>query len=194
MRRDAAAGGAPGPLTGPGNGHYRWIVKTPLIPCLALVLALAGPCPAEEKKDPAPAAAAPKEFVVRPIGQVREENGKKLIEIDKKYQDGLLGLEGFSHIHVIWWFDQNDTPEKRAVLQVHPRGNRDNPLTGVFATRSPFRPNLIALTLCKVVAVRGNVVEIDAIDAFPGTPVLDIKPFTPARDSAQDAKGPAWAK
>ncbi len=69
------------------------------------------------------------------------------ITLDKKYQEGLLGLEHWSHIQVIWWFDKNDTPEKRAILQVHPRGDQKNPLTGVFATRSPFRPNLIALTL-----------------------------------------------
>jgi tRNA-Thr(GGU) m(6)t(6)A37 methyltransferase TsaA len=170
-------------------------MKTPLIWCLTLVLAAPGRGLAAETKpaDQAPPAAV-KEFVVRPIGQVRKDGERTLIEIDKQHQPGLLGLEKFSHIHVFWWFDQNDTPAKRAVLQVHPRGNRDNPLTGVFATRSPFRPNLIALTLCKVVAVRDHVVEVDTIDAFPGTPVLDIKPFTPAHDTAKDATGPAWAK
>ena len=80
------------------------------------------------------------------------------------------------------------------VLQVHPKGNPQNPLTGVFATRSPRRPNLIALTLCKVLAVKDNVVEIDKTDAFDGTPVLDIKPFLPGYDSVEDAKVPGWAK
>jgi tRNA (Thr-GGU) A37 N-methylase len=61
-------------------------------------------------------------------------------------------------------------------LQVHPRGNPDNPLRGVFATRSPFRPNLIALSQVKLLAVRDNLIEIDAIDAFADTPVLDLKP------------------
>lgn len=134
------------------------------------------------------------EFKVRPIGQVKKADDRTLIVLDKQYQPGLLGLEGFSHIMVFWWFDKNDTPEGRSVLQVHPRGNPQNPLTGVFATRSPRRPNLIALTLCKVVAVKENVVEIDKTDAFDGTPVLDIKPFLVGYDSAKDAKVPDWAK
>jgi tRNA-Thr(GGU) m(6)t(6)A37 methyltransferase TsaA len=117
-----------------------------------------------------------------------------LIVLEKKYGPGLLGLEGFSHIHVIWWFDKNDTPEKRAVLQVHPRGDQENPLTGVFATRAPVRPNLIALSLCKIISVKNNVVEVEKIDAFKGTPVLDIKPYAPGQDSATGVKVPEWAK
>ncbi|MGQ9918266.1 MAG: TrmO family methyltransferase domain-containing protein [Bryobacteraceae bacterium] len=75
-------------------------------------------------------------------------------------------------------------------MQVHPRGNRTNPLPGVFATRSPRRPNLIALTLCKIVSVKANVVEVEMIDAFAGTPVLDMKPFIPGYDSATDSQWP----
>jgi len=73
-------------------------------------------------------------------------------------------MEAFSHVYVFWWFDKNDTPEKRAILQVHPRGNPQNPLTVVFATRSPSRPNLIALTLCKIVSVKENVLEVEKTD------------------------------
>jgi tRNA-Thr(GGU) m(6)t(6)A37 methyltransferase TsaA len=134
----------------------------------------------------------PTEFRLQPIGHVKKTDDRTLIVLDEKYQPGLLGLEGFSHIYMFWWFDRNDTPEKRAVLQVHPMGKRDNPLTGVFATRSPVRPNLIALTLCKLVAVKGNVIEIGKTDAFDGTPVLDIKPFIPGYDSTPDAKIPDW--
>ena len=114
-------------------------------------------------------------YEVQPIGWVRKTDDHTTIVVDKKYQEALLGVEKLSEIWVIWWFDRNDTPEKRSILQVHPRGNKDNPLRGVFATHSPVRPNLIAMTRCKVVAVRGNVIEIEGIDAFPGTPVLDIK-------------------
>jgi len=134
------------------------------------------------------------EFKVHPIGHVKKADDRMLIVLDKQYQPGLLGLDGFSHVLVFWWFDKNDTPEGRSVLQVHPKGNPQNPLTGVFATRSPRRPNLIALTLCKVLAVKDNVVEIDKTDAFDGTPVLDIKPFLPGYDSVEDAKVPGWAK
>jgi tRNA-Thr(GGU) m(6)t(6)A37 methyltransferase TsaA len=138
--------------------------------------------------------ATPTEFKVRPIGHIQKMGERIVITLDKRYQEGLRGLEHWSHIQVIWWFDKNDTPEKRAILQVHPRGDQKNPLTGVFATRSPFRPNLIALSLCKVVSVKDNVVEVEKIDAFEGTPVLDIKPYAPGQDSAQDVRVPDWAK
>jgi tRNA-Thr(GGU) m(6)t(6)A37 methyltransferase TsaA len=137
---------------------------------------------------------AEKSFTIHPIGSVQKSDGRTLIILEKKYEKGLLGLDGFSHAYVSWWFDRNDTPENRSVLQVHPRGNPQNPLTGVFATRSPRRPNLIALSLCKIVSVKENVVEVEKIDAFEGTPVLDIKPFLPGYDSATDAKVPEWAK
>lgn len=115
------------------------------------------------------------EFKVHPVGYVRKMDGKTAIVLEKKYQPALLGVDKLDAIWVIWWFDRNDTPEKRSILQVHPRANPANPLTGVFATRAPVRPNLIALTRCKVVSVRDNVIEIESIDAFAGTPVLDIK-------------------
>jgi tRNA-Thr(GGU) m(6)t(6)A37 methyltransferase TsaA len=116
-----------------------------------------------------------------------------MIVLDKRCQPGLLGLDGFSHVFVFWWFDKNDSPGKRSILQVHPRGNPQNPLTGVFACRAPVRPNLIALSLCKILSVKQNVVEVDKIDAFEKSPVLDLKPFTPGNDSASDVRVPAWA-
>ena len=67
-------------------------------------------------------------------------------------------------------------------------------MTGVYDCRVTVPPNLIALTLCKVLAVKDNVVEIDKTDAFDGTPVLDIKSFLPGYDTADDAKVPGWAK
>lgn len=117
----------------------------------------------------------PPEFKVHPIGYVRVEGDRTMIVLDKTYEPGLLRMDRLSEIWVLWWFDRNDTPEKRSILQVHPQGNPDNPLTGVFATHSPVRPNLIAMTRCKIVCVKGNVIEIEGIDAFPDTPVLDIK-------------------
>jgi len=116
-----------------------------------------------------------KEFKVYPIGYVRKAEGRTLIVLDKKYQPALLGVDKLSHIQVFWWFDRNDTPEKRSILQVHPGGNSGNPIRGVFATHSPVRPNLIAITKCKVISVKENVIEIEGIDAFADTPVLDIK-------------------
>ena len=134
-----------------------------------------------------------KSLSVHPIGQVQKTDGRTLIVLDKKYQPGLLGLDGFSHLHVIWWFDKNDTPQKRAILQVRPQGNKGNPLTGVFACRAPVRPNLIALSLCKIVSVKDNVLEIEQIDADEGTPILDLKPYTPGPDSTREVRVPDWA-
>ena len=117
----------------------------------------------------------PQEFRLYPIGHVRKTADKTTIVLDKKYEPGLLRMEKLSEIWVLWWLDRNDSPEKRAILQVHPQGNPDNPLTGVFATHSPVRPNLIAMTRCKIISVKENVIEIESIDAFPDTPILDIK-------------------
>lgn len=118
----------------------------------------------------------PPVYSVHPVGWVRKADGKTTLVIDERYQPALMGVENLSAIWVLYWFDRNDTPEKRAILQVHPRANPENPLRGVFATRAPVRPNLIALSRCEVLSVEGNVIEIDGIDAWPDTPVLDIKP------------------
>ncbi|KAA6183699.1 tRNA (N6-threonylcarbamoyladenosine(37)-N6)-methyltransferase TrmO [Thiohalocapsa marina] len=115
-------------------------------------------------------------YAIRPIGWIRKDDDRTLIEVDERYQPALLGVEALDAIWVLYWFDRNDTPQQRAILQVHPRGNPENPLRGVFATRAPVRPNLIAMSRCRVLSVDGNRIEIDAIDAFPDTPVLDIKP------------------
>jgi len=163
------------------------LVQTIIAVCAAaLQAAVSAEPPATQK--------AERTFILRPIGEVRTEGDRTMIVLDKRYQPGLLGLDGFSHIHVLWWFDRNDTPHQRAILQVHPRGDSSNPLTGVFATRAPVRPNLIAMSLCRIIAIRENVIEIDKIDAFDGTPVLDIKPYAPGLDTATAPKVPAWAK
>ena len=117
----------------------------------------------------------PAGYDVYPIGYVRKTKDRTRIVLKEEYEPGLLRMEQQSYIWVLWWFDRNDTPEKRSILQVHPRGNPDNPLTGVFATHSPVRPNLIAMTRCRIISVKDNVIEIESIDAFADTPVLDIK-------------------
>ena len=115
-------------------------------------------------------------YEVTPIGWVRKTDGRTLIEVNKQYQPALLGVDQLDSIWVLYWFDRNDTPEQRSILQVHPRANPENPLRGVFATRAPVRPNLIALSRCRIISVQENIIEIDSIDAFPDSPVLDIKP------------------
>lgn len=116
------------------------------------------------------------DYKISPVGWVRKTDDRTIIEVNKEYQAALLGVNELDSIWVLYWFDRNDTPEQRAILQVHPRRNPENPLRGVFATRAPVRPNLIALSRCRVISVQDNIIEIDNIDAFPDTPVLDIKP------------------
>lgn len=117
----------------------------------------------------------PQTYTLYPIGKVVKESERTFIVLDKKYEPGLMGLDKFSHVTVVYWFDRNDTPRKRSILQVHPQGNKTNPLRGVFATHSPVRPNLIAISRCKIISVEGNIIEVDGIDAFDDSPVIDLK-------------------
>jgi len=151
----------------------RWIlVFLPVIMMLVTVWGVSLRLHADEKGERMEQG---KVFEVYPIGYVQKCEGRTTIVIDKQYEAGLHRLDKLSDIWVLWWFDKNDTVEKRAILKVHPQGNPEKPLTGVFATHSPVRPNLIAMTRCKVLSVKDNVIEIESIDAFSGTPVLDIK-------------------
>ncbi len=131
-------------------------------------------------------------FQINPVGIVRKTNTSVSIEIFNEYTDALLGLDGFSHIVVLFWFDQNDTADKRRVLQVHPRKDPHNPLTGVFATHSPQRPNLIGLTVCKIISIHGDIIEIEDIDALDGSPVIDIKCYIPGSVRNNDVQLPDW--
>lgn len=128
-----------------------------------------------------------------PVGVIRTKGRETRIEIHPPFVDALLGLENFSHLMVFWWFHQNDTPENRATLRVHPRKDPANPLTGVFATHAPMRPNLVALSFCRNLSIEQNRIVIDDIDAFDGTPVIDIKPYIPVEDLATEGvRVPSW--
>jgi len=166
-------------------------VKKLMLPMLVIGLAW-GILDAVEIRARSASRPCEKVFKMKPIGIVHNRDSSAWIEIGREYEDGLKGLDEFSHVWVIWWLDQNDIPSKREILQVHPRGNSRNPLTGVFATRSPVRPNLVAMTLCKIESVKGNKIRIDRIDAFDQTPVVDIKPYIPRLDHEEEVKFPAW--
>lgn len=127
------------------------------------------------------------------LGQVKRREGKTLLVLKDKYAPGLVSLGDFSHVMVFYWFHKNDTPEKRSFLQGYRRGKKD-PLTGVFATRSAARPNLIAITTCRIISVRDNIIEIDGIDAFDDSPILDLKPYIPRNDSFPQAQIPVWVR
>ena len=133
-------------------------------------------------------------FQIQAIGRVTKEQDAVWIELEARYEPGLLGLEGFSHIEVLYWFHRNDTPQMRGTLQIHPMKDPANPLTGVFATHSPRRPNLIALTVCEVLAVEGTRIRIADIDAEDGSPVIDIKCFIPRSAEDLEVRVPRWVK
>lgn len=97
------------------------------------------------------------------------------IELDDAVITALDGLTVGDDIIVITWFHQS----KRDVLQVYPRGDIENPLTGVFATRSPDRPNPIGLHRVTLIQIQNNKIQVGPLEAIHGTPVIDIKPVLP---------------
>jgi tRNA-Thr(GGU) m(6)t(6)A37 methyltransferase TsaA len=130
--------------------------------------------------------------LLNPIGWVRHRHGRTVVEVEELYLPALLGLEQYSHIWVIYWFHEHDNPRDRAVLRVHPCRNPGNPLTGVFAARAPVRPNLIGLSVARLLEVAGNRLCLENLDARDGTPVLDIKPYLPGSDAIPEARAPQF--
>jgi len=140
-----------------------------------------------------------KEVRLKPIGYVQRADkqedvkDKSLVSkivVDRKLTKALDGVEGFSHVFVVFWMHQVPNEETK-ILKVHPRGRRDLPLLGVFATRTAFRPNPIGLTLVELLKRERNVLTVRGLDAYDGTLVLDLKPFN-QDDVTVDAKVPEW--
>jgi len=108
------------------------------------------------------------------------------IVIDGSLTEALDGLEKFSHIIVLYWMHQIVTNE--IPLKVHPRGRQEFPLTGLFATRTPNRPNRIGKATVSLLGRQGNILRVKGLDALDGSPVIDIKPYIPGYDSPVDSK------
>jgi tRNA (adenine37-N6)-methyltransferase len=161
-----------------------------------VVLLCAAPLQAENpgQKPQDPGRTTIKSICLDPVGVVKKRDQRAWLEIKPEYAPALKGLEGFSHLWVFYWFHENDTPEQRRTLMVHPRRDPANPLTGVFACRSPERPNLIGFTACRIIKVEGNVVEVADLDARDQTPILDLKPYIPSGDAIPEARTPEWLK
>ncbi|MCL2150392.1 MAG: tRNA (N6-threonylcarbamoyladenosine(37)-N6)-methyltransferase TrmO [Dehalococcoidia bacterium] len=104
---------------------------------------------------------------------------------------GLAGLERYSHIIVIYWAHQATDPLDMA-LRVHYRGNPKLPIVGVFASRSPYRPNPLGQKVAELLEITSDVLRVRGLDALDGTPVLDIKPFIPDYDAPEGATAPRW--
>ena len=108
--------------------------------------------------------------------EVKDKTRTSQIVISPDLSEALDGIEEFSHIYVLFWLNEV-TAEDRKRLKIHPRGRTDLPLTGVFATRTNLRPNPIGLTLVKLLSRERNVLTVEGLDAYNGTPVLDVKPY-----------------
>lgn len=131
---------------------------------------------------------------VRMIGTFQEENGEQFIKIEERFRRGLKGIEEFSHLVVLWWFDQLDGEEYRSVLEMSKPYRKAPEVLGVFATRSPVRPNSIGSTVVEVThcELEKGRIYVTYEDAFPGTPILDLKPYTPSIERVEQFEGPKW--
>ena len=138
----------------------------------------------------------------KPIGAVhnamteshRDTRWKEIdseIEIDAVWRDALDGIEQFSHIWVVTYLDRMPAPD---ALYVHPTRDERLPLVGIFATRSPQRPNPIGISAVELIEVRGTRLRVRGLDALDGTPVLDVKPYLPRRDAIENARVGEWVK
>ena len=130
--------------------------------------------------------------VPRQSGLVDALESTVVFEPEFRNADALRGLEGFSHLWLVWVFDQ--AIRETWSPTVRPPRLGGNQRMGVFATRSPFRPNPIALSCVRLAGIQqtaevGTVLKIRGADLMDGTPILDIKPYVPYADSHPDAAG-----
>jgi len=135
----------------------------------------------------------PEQASKEPVGRGQQapgEPGWAEIEVDPDWAEALDGIEGFSHIWVVWWLDRYETPPTSH--RVHPEGRSEMPLVGLFATRSPRRPCPIAITAVRLLAHQGARLRVEGMDACAGTPIFDIKPYLRRGDLVPEATAPDW--
>lgn len=134
------------------------------------------------------------EFDIQKIGTVEAGDEGFYIQVDDAVKQGLIGLEGFSHLNIVWWGHHYDDASYRDNLVIDKPYKTGPEQIGVFATRSPMRPNPILLTVISVMKLdigKGRIYT-PYIDAEEGTPVLDIKPYFPCSDISSGADTPKW--
>lgn len=133
-------------------------------------------------------------YVLKPIGTVHVCDESFILEIETKYRAALEGLEGFSHIDVLWWSHFLDTAEQRSIVTCKQPYRKAPASVGIFATRSPLRPNPICLSVSEVTQVDAEqgLITLTYIDAEDGTPILDIKPYSPCIERVREVKTPEW--
>ena len=122
------------------------------------------------------------ELIGMPIQPISETSAPGKVELFPEFTPGLEDIDGFSHIILIYHLHQSHHQK----LTVTPF--RDSKTHGIFATRSPNRPNSIGLSVVNLLRVEENVLYVDNLDILDGTPLLDIKPYVPEFDSPQDIR------
>lgn len=132
--------------------------------------------------------------VPRQSGLVNELTGRIIFEPEYRNADALRGLEGFSHIWLLWDFSEAHRENEGWSPTVRPPRLGGNKRMGVWATRSPFRPNNIGLSSVRLINIlpntpEGPVLEVSGADLMDGTPIYDIKPYLPFTDSHPEATG-----
>lgn len=132
-------------------------------------------------------------FQVNPLGVVQRTTEGVNLLIESPYRPALHGLEHFSHVVVLWWADRFDAPDYRQTMQCDPPYAPGH-VCGVFATRSPIRPNPLMMTTCKLLNVdeAAGIVTVADLDAVDGTPLIDLKAYFPVCDRVQAATIPSW--
>lgn len=129
---------------------------------------------------------------VHPIGRIACKDGEVSIVLSPEYGPALRGLEGYSHVQVIWWFDRASNRVTLVEEKPYVKGPEE---LGVFATRSPMRPNPIAISSVDIAYVDEETATVGLyyIDAYPGSLVLDLKPYTPSIDRVESPSVPEWS-
>ena len=135
----------------------------------------------------------PEKFgVPRQSGVVRELRGRVVFGPDYRAREAFRGIDGFSHLWLIWQFSHN--PDGKWAPTVRPPRLGCNQRVGVFASRSPFRPNSLGLSCVELCGVdyedpEGPVLVIKGADMVDGTPIFDVKPYLPGADRIEGARG-----
>ncbi|MFW5756482.1 MAG: TrmO family methyltransferase domain-containing protein [Tangfeifania sp.] len=132
---------------------------------------------------------------IESIGTVTREKEGFSIQVQKEFIPGLKGLEGFSHLQIIWWAHLTDIESAQRNLVFEKLFKKGPTQTGVFATRAPSRPNPIMMSTIKVthIDIEKGIILTPFIDAEPETPVLDIKPYHPM-DRVKNCEVPEYRK
>ena len=132
-------------------------------------------------------------YQIYPIGYVRRSENGIHLGILEPFRPALKQLDHFSHVMVFWWAERCDNEKSRSKLQTSPPYAREK-LTGVFACRAEYRPNPIMVTTCRILEVNEaeGIVRIPWIDAYDGTPIVDLKAYFPVCDRLKEASIPEW--